>query len=1316
MKNQNIVITTNFRKLNADVVDVVDTPKEQILNVKNLFENRKFKSEEGKLENIIKRPFKSNSSDLKALSLYSLFRYATCSEKALVITGVILAIVSGASFPAIVVLIGQIIESFLVKEIYEALSTKENHNYTAPLMRNISNEQFLDECRDLSLWVTLVGFLLFLFNYITVTCLSFAAERQIFRIKCLFMYSIMRQDIGWFDTNQTGDFTSRVTIDLERIREGIGEKLGIFVYFLSTTILSFICALAVGWKLTLVIMSLMPILIGSAAIMSKIQASSSISELSAYGKAGAIAEEVFSSIRTVVSFGGEQKEIERYGKNLIYAKKNGIKRGLTTGVGSALVWFTIYSSYALAFYFGTKLIIESRENNTNEYTPAILIIVFFNVLQAAIYMGEASPYFEAFSMARGAAANIFNIISRVPDIDSSSKIGEKPDELIGFVQFKNVYFKYPARPGVPVLNGINLEGKAGQTIALVGSSGCGKSTIIQLLQRFYNPSSGQVMLDGKDICSYNIGWLRRQIGVVGQEPVLFHSSIAENIRHGYPQATDEEIKMAAKAANVHDFIIKLPKQYDTIVGERGTQLSGGQKQRIAIARALIKNPKILLLDEATSALDTESESVVQQALDQAREGRTTFIVAHRLCTVRNADKIIFINRGIVAEAGTHSELMKTKGLYYQMVIRQSIETGEANDNLQILNNTINRQISVVSDGSISNGSIINGSIANGYYMNGKNVDIPQMNDKKDEEVVSEIRIFSIALKEWPFLLVGCICSLVMGLSVPIYGVIIGNVLGLFSSVDLSIQKEAIWYSMLFMFMAVITGIASFLQTLMFSIAGERLTMKLRRDVFAVMIRQHIGWFDDPQNNTGALCSKLSSDASQIQGATGSRLATLSQAVSTLIGSAVIALYYNWKVGLVVLSSVPLVLLAMYLESRINSGHLLREKESSEKATKVSVEAIENIRTITSLHQQESFHNSYMNFLSHSARNFKKRCLIRGLTFGFAQCLPALTYAVAMYYGSILMVKEGLTFGDLFKITESVILGTMMMAEAVAFAPNYQKAKAAIYRILKLLDIKSQIDCFSQAGLKQNSISGAVEFKNMHFSYPSRSEVKVLEGLELNVKPGQTLAIVGSSGCGKSTCIQLLERFYDLSKGEVLIDGINIQNLNLSWLRSQMGLVSQEPVLFDYSIAENIAYGDNSRQVPKAEIIEAARKANIHNFISSLPLGYETSVGDRGTQLSGGQKQRIAIARALIRKPKILLLDEATSALDTESEKIVQEALDEARLGRTCIVIAHRLSTIQNADQIAVIHKGRVVEMGTHSKLLSKRGLYHKLCSIQSGKL
>nr|XP_042898476.1 ATP-dependent translocase ABCB1 isoform X2 [Parasteatoda tepidariorum] len=1289
-----------------------------------------------------------------SVSFLSLFRYSSNLDKLLMITAIIIAVVTGAAMPTIMVLFGNILDSFVDHHRLHNNLTALSGNGT-----NITTETFLHDVADLCMYICIIGAIVFCFNYIFVSFFSMAAANQAFKIRCMFMRSVLRQDISWFDTHQTGDFASRLTGDLNRIQDGIGEKVGMCISFVSTCILCICTALYFGWKLTLVCLCIMPILTIAMGIISKIQAAVSGEELEAYGAAGAVAEEVLSSIRTVVSFGGEKKEIDRYNKCLIPANQKGIKRGLLTSIGASLIWVCIYLGYALAFWYGVKLIFEGRGQPNPEYKPSTLIIVFFNVILGAMGVGQTAPYFEAFAIAKGAAGKVFSIIERKPPIDSSSKSGKFPQSLVGNITLKDVHFNYPARPDVTILKGLSLKIKSGETVALVGPSGCGKSTIVQLVQRFYDADRGTVFIDENDVQELNVGWLRDHIGLVGQEPVLFSTSIAENIRLGKPGASQEEIENAAKLANVHNFIDALPLKYETLVGERGTQLSGGQKQRIAIARALIKNPRILLLDEATSALDTESEAVVQAALDKASQGRTTIIVAHRLSTIRTADKIVALSNGIVNEMGTHDELMAKKGIYYQLVTAQlsmckyiyttlvdnirerllnlflfnspvnmsNLQTKEADEDddeesdddfLDEMPPSLERQASILSSGSYESEDMhspIKRTFSAASRISRMSSFAFKPENKENEELEpSKTRLLKMCSPEWPYILVGAIAALIMGLFTPIYGILFGDILGVLAEQNDQILTDISFYSLLFVAMAICSGIASFLQTFMFSIAGEKLTGRLRVMVFTTIISQDMSWFDQPANSVGSLCTRLTSDASSVQGATGSRISTALQALSTLIAAIVIGLWYNYKIGIVVLCFIPLVLVATYFESRVISGQMLNEKSGTEFASKVAIEAIESIRTVASLHQEDSFYMKFRNALYEPHKKSRKNSQVRGVTFGFAQSIPSFAYATSMYYGSILIAEGTLTYPDLFKVIEAVILGTSMVGQAVAFAPDYQKAKLAAVRIFKLLDLKPTVDVFSTAGRFLEDVKGYIRFRNVRFNYPSRHRVKILRGLNLEVQPGQTVALVGSSGCGKSTCIQLIERFYDAHRGHVMLDDTCVKDMNVSNLRSHIGLVSQEPVLFSYSLAENIAYGDNSRTVTMDEIIEAAKQANIHSFIASLPLGYDTPVGDKGAQLSGGQKQRIAIARALLRNPKILLLDEATSALDAESEKVVQEALDKASSGRTCLVIAHRLTTIQNADVIMVIHKGQVVEKGTHQELLNRKGRYYSLYTTQMG--
>ncbi|ESO94117.1 hypothetical protein LOTGIDRAFT_145119, partial [Lottia gigantea] len=1146
-----------------------------------------------------------------------------------------------------------------------------------------------------------IGCGVLLLGYLQVCFWFTAAERQAHRIRLAFFRNVMRQEIGWFDTNDSGELNSRLADDINKIQDGIGDKISSSIQWISAFIAGFVVGFIYGWKLTLVILAISPALVLSAAIMSWLASNITSKELQAYAKAGSVAEEVLSSIRTVVAFGGQEKEVKRYSANLSEAKAFGVKKGMTNGIAFGFVWLAMFCAYALGFWYGTKLTVEEHET----YSVGRMLIVFFAVLVGAFSLGNASPGIQAFSTGRGAGYIIFTIIDLVPSIDSFSQSGKKLDKIDGTVKFHDVKFRYPSRPDVQVLNGINITISPGQTVALVGSSGCGKSTTVQLIQRFYDPEGGKVTIDGVDVKEMNVKWLREHIGIVSQEPTLFATTIEENIRYGRDGVSKDMVEKAAKDANAHDFIKQLPEGYQTLVGERGAQLSGGQKQRIAIARALVRDPKILLLDEATSALDTESESIVQQALDKARQGRTTLVIAHRLSTIKTANVIFGIKEGNVMENGSHEELMAMKGIYYQLVMNQ---------NELFSNNILELEEEEEIEDFIRVGSGRASKRQLHRMLSHENADIKRqmsISEEKDDKKVPSVgfgRLIKTNSPEWYFILVGCFASLLNGGVQPAFAIIFAEVLGVKER-----NKEVQMYSLLLVGIGIISLVMMFLQSYMFSLSGENLTMRLRHLAFKAMLKQEISWFDDHKNNTGILTTKLATEASLIQGATGIRLGMTIQNLAAMGTAIILAFIYGWKLTLVILAFVPFIVIAGAIQMKILAGVAGKNKEALEGAGKVAVEAISSIRTVVSLSREVTFYNLYVNQLLQPYKDALKRAHLVGGAFGFSNAIIFFAYAASFYFGAYLINEGEMDYVDVFRVFGSIVFGAMALGQASSFAPDASKAQVAANNVFFLLDTKPSINSESTEGSKPSSITSTVHFKDVKFRYPTRPDVQVLQGLNLEVNPGETLALVGSSGCGKSTTVQLLERFYDTEEGAVCIDKHDIKDLNIQWLRSQMGIVSQEPVLFDRSIAENIAYGDNTREVPMDEIITAARNANIHQFISELPEGYDTRVGEKGGQLSGGQKQRVAIARALVRNPKILLLDEATSALDTESEKVVQEALDKAREGRTSIVIAHRLSTIQNANKIAVIRHGTVSEEGTHSELLALQGFYYKLISAQN---
>ncbi|CAF0836926.1 unnamed protein product [Adineta ricciae] len=1282
---------------------------------------------------------KKDKTPVPVVSFLSLFRFANGTDFLYMLIGTVAALVHGAAFPLMLLIFGQVTDIFTQRpldicgmdlSIFNGrcppgvtLTTENIYTEIAKcnltgLNISLPDIDFLGNIRQQSLWLTIMGCGTIVVGYFQVAFWSIACERQTRRLREKLFRSILHKEISYFDTYKTGELSTRLSDDVNKVHDGIGDKVGSALQFFAGFIAGLVLGLVKGWKLTLVILSVSPVLFVSAMIITKLTATMTSQELKAYAKAGAVAEEVLSSIRTVFSYNGTGYEVKRYEQHLRAAKIRGIRKGVFNGVLMGTIFCLMFCTYALGFWYGAKLV---REEN---YSIGGILIVFFSIITAVFSLGQAAPHLQSLAQARGAAFALWSIIDTPSAISIDDPNGIKKEDFVGEIEFSNVNFVYPSRPDVTVHNNLSFTAKPGQTTALVGTSGCGKSTCMQLLQRFYDTVSGTVEIDGIPVNQYNLTWLRQHIGIVSQEPILFQVSISENIRFGRMDATPEEIEDAAKMANAHDFIMQLPQKYDTLVGERGAQLSGGQKQRVAIARALIRNPRILLLDEATSALDTESERIVQEALDRASKGRTTVVIAHRLSTIKNASKIVVLDKGAVIEEGNHETLMGARGVYHGLVEAQNLRVkGENEDELDEDGMEAIRVYD--RNRSMSNSNQVQKQLS----LENKDSKETAADAEEKIEYSGPSPFFSMLKMNKPeliYIIFGCIACICNGGELrkvfkyenqicpcsgvqPAFGVILSKVIAVFQVCDPKEQERRIlMYILLFIGLGFLMLITMFLQSFLFATSGETLTQRLRSKIFRALLRQEVAYFDQTENSTGALCTRLATEASDVQGATGIRIGTMLQNISNLGVGIILAFVYGWSLTLIMLAFVPFMIIAGFLQTYLMTGFANKDKKALETAGKIAVEAISNIRTVVQLTKEQHFDDEYCRLLDIPFRNSLKRAHVFGIVFSFTDAIMFFAQAALFTFGAWQVERGAMTFENIMLVMNCILFGAMAVGQTASMSPDYSKAIASSKKILILLRREPLIDNSSSAGETIDNFQGRIKLKNIEFRYPNRSEVQVLKEFQLTIEPNKQIALVGSSGCGKSTIIQLLEHFYNPTDGQILIDKKNISSLNLQWWRSQLGFVSQEPILFDASIEENIAYGDTSRTIPIEEIQEAAKKANISRFIESLPEQYKTNVGSKGTQLSGGEKQRIAIARALIRNPKILLLDEATSALDTESERVVQEALDRASEGRTTIVIAHRLSTIQNSDLICVLHRGRIVESGRHDELLARKGYYYRL--------
>ncbi|KAL0003026.1 hypothetical protein SO802_016807 [Lithocarpus litseifolius] len=1219
--------------------------------------------------------------------------------------------------------------------------------------------------------------------------------------------------MSFFDTyGNNGDIVSQVLSDVLLIQSALSEKVGNYIHNMATFFSGLVIGFVNCWQIALITLGTGPFIVAAGGISNIFLHRLAENIQDAYAEAASIAEQAVSYIRTLYAFTNETLAKYSYATSLQATLRYGILISLVQGLGLGFTYGLAICSCALQLWVGRFLITHGKAHGGQ------IITALFAIILSGLGLNQAATNFYSFDQGRIAAYRLFEMISR-----SSSAVnqdGTTPGSVQGNIEFRNVYFSYLSRPEIPILSGFYLTVPAKKAVALVGRNGSGKSSIIPLMERFYDPTLGEVLLDGENIKNLKLEWLRSQIGLVTQEPALLSLSIRDNIAYGR-DATCDQIEEAAKIAHAHTFISSLGKGYDTQVGRAGLALTEEQKIKLSIARAVLLNPSILLLDEVTGGLDFEAEKAVQEALDLLMLGRSTIIIARRLSLIRNADYIAVMEEGQLVEMGTHDELLTLDGLYAELLkceeaaklprripLRNYKETAafqiekdssasnsfqepsspkmvkspslqRASGMFRSSDSTFNSQESPKArspppEKMLENGQSMDAAdkepsirrqdsfemrlpelpkidvqAANRQTSNGSDPESPvsplltsdpknershsqtfsrphsqagdtpvkvkEAKNKRIREAPSFWRLAELSFAEWLYAVLGSTGAAIFGSFNPLLAYVIALIVTAYYIEERHhLGHEVNKLCLIIACMGVVTVVANFLQHFYFGIMGEKMTERVRRMMFSAMLRNEVGWFDEEENSADTLSMRLANDATFVRAAFSNRLSILIQDSAAVLVAVLIGMLLQWRLALVALATLPILTLSAIAQKLWLAGFSRGIQEMHRKASLVLEDAVRNIYTVVAF----CAGNKVMELYRLQLKKIFKQSFLHGMAigfaFGFSQFLLFACNALLLWYTAYSVKNKYMDLPTALKEYMVFSFATFALVEPFGLAPYILKRRKSLISVFEIIDRVPKIEPDDNTALKPPNVYGSIELKNIDFCYPTRPEMLVLSNFSLKVNGGQTVAVVGVSGSGKSTIISLIQRFYDPVAGQVLLDGRDLKLYNLRWLRSHLGLVQQEPIIFSTTIRENIIYARHNAS--EAEIKEAARIANAHHFISSLPHGYDTHVGMRGVDLTPGQKQRIAIARVVLKNAPILLLDEASSSIESESSRVVQEALDTLIMGnKTTILIAHRAAMMRHVDNIVVLNGGRIVEEGSHDSLVAKNGLYVRLMQPHFGK-